>query len=176
MENGLEAPAQTRSRGASLRLLAGLGAVVVALMALGAAVVLHSSGDAAPTWPATPPGTHRLWAAQTTDMIDGNQVSSLALYRVAASPSVVIAYYKGALPGHGGTIGRFGLVVRDGSADALPTALQHLPGAFVDGSGAHATARYTFTEYAQGSNDIGIAVDLRRAHGPTLVFVEMLSQ
>lgn len=176
MEQAFNTTAQAHPRRSSLPLLFGLLAAVVALIVLGAFVVLRTDGGAAPAWPATPPGAHRLWAAQTTDMIDGNQVASLALYRVAAAPTAVIAYYKGALPGHGGSIGRFGLVVRDGSANALPTALQHLPGAFVDGSGAHATARYTFTEYAQGSSDIGIAVDLRHAHGPTLVFVEMLSQ
>lgn len=176
MVHVIGAPARIRSRGSSLPLLLGLLAAVAALMALGAFVVIHTSGGAAPAWPAPPPGARRLWAAQTTDMIDGNQVSSVALYRVAAPPSAVIAYYKAALPGHGGSIGRFGLVVRDGAAAALPTALQHLPGAFVDGSGAHAAARYTFTEYARSGSDIGIAVDLRRAHGPTLVFVEMLSQ
>lgn len=170
----LQAPA--RPRRSSLPLLIGLLVVVVALMAIGALMLLKTSGGAPPSLPATPPGAHRLWAAQTTDMIDGNQISTVALYRVAAPPSAVIAYYKGALPGHGGRIGRFGIVVRDGSAAALPTSLQHLPRAFVNGSGARATARYTFTEYAHGSDDVGIAVDLRHPHGPTLVFAEMLSR
>lgn len=169
----LQAPA--RPRRSSRPLLAGLLAVVVALMALGAFVLLRTSGGAAPALPAAPPGAHRLWAAQTTDMIDGNQISTLALYRVATPPSAVIAYYKGALPERGGRIGRFGIVVHSGSAAALPTSLQHLPRAFVNGSGARATARYTFTEYAHGSDDVGIAVDLRHPHGPTLLFVEMLS-
>ena len=175
MEGTISPQAPARSHRSSLPLLASLLAAVVALMVLGAVVVLHTS-SAAPTLPAAPPRAHRLWAAQTTDMIDGNQISSLALYRVAAPPSAVIAYYKDALPGHGGHIGRFGIVVRNGSAAALPTSLQHLPGAFVNGSGTRATARYTFTEYAHGGDDVGIAVDLRRPHGPTLVFVELLSQ
>jgi len=52
---------------------------------------------------------------------------------------------------------------------ALPTALPDLPHSFAT------DADYTFTEYSDGANDIGIAVDLRHPQGPTLVYVEMLS-
>jgi len=65
--------------------------------------------------------------------------------------------------------------VRDTRPAAIPTALQHIPAAFADGTGAAKRVRYAFTEYEDGSNDIGIAVDLRHPQGPTLVYVEMLS-
>ena len=149
--------------------------MVVTVMVLGGAYIVSSSRTAPPTLPAPPPGAHRLWASQTTDMIQGNQILTVALYRVAGPPAATIAYYRRVLPGDGGTVGHFDSTITSGAASALPTELQHLPRAFASGGGMAPRTRYTYTAYARGHNDIGIAVDLRKSKGPTLVFVEMLS-
>lgn len=171
-----EAPHVVRpARLLGLPLVAWLTLAVAVLVVLGALFVVAASRTAPPLFPAAPPGAQRMWASQTTDMLEGNQILSLALYRVAGPPGATIAYYQRALPAHGGTVGRFADVIVTGSSAALPTALQHLPRTFADGRGLAPRARYTYTGYSSGGNDIGIAVDLRHAGGPTLVFVEMLS-
>jgi len=165
-----------RQRGLGQPLVVGLILLVIALVAAGVVFVVLDANQAPPALPAPPPRATSLGAGQVTDQLSGNQITSIALYRVAMTPAQTIAYYRRVLPGNGGQIGRFTIVVRNGTADALPVALPHLPRSFVDGTGAAARANYTFTEYATGGNDVGIAVDLRQPHGPTLVFVDMLSQ
>ncbi len=165
-----------RQRGLGRPFVVGLAGLVILFVATGAAFVALNANQAPPALPAPPPRATNLGAGQVTDQLGGNLITSIAIYRVAMTPAQVIAYYRRVLPGKGGHIGRFTIIVRNGTADALPIALQHLPRSFVDGSGAVARANYTFTEYASGSNDVGIAVDLRHPHGPTLVFVDMLSQ
>jgi len=152
-----------------------LGVIVVCAVG-GAAYVVFGNNTPPPRLPAAPPHAHELGAGQTTQMLGSGDITSVAFYRVSSPPAAVIAYYQRALPTHGGTIGRFGTIVRDGSPDAVPTALHQLPRAFVDGAGSHATARYAYTEYESGTNDVGVAVDMRHPNGPTLVFVDMLSQ
>ncbi len=171
-----EAPGAARQRGLGRPFVVGLVGLVVAFIAMGAVFVVLNANQAPPALPAPPPRATNLGAGQVTDQLGGNLITSIAIYRVATTPAQVIAYYRRVLPGNGGQIGRFTIVVRNGTADALPIALQHLPRSFVDGQGAGARANYTFTEYATGGNDVGIAVDLRHPHGPTLVFVDMLSQ
>lgn len=159
-----------------LPLVAWLVLVIVVCMLAGALLTVVSSQAPAPAIPAaaTPPRTRSLGASQVTQQLGSNQITSTALYRSAASPAVVIARYRRAVP-NGGRIGRFDIVVRDARDGAVPTALPDLPSTFADGTGAARRVRYTFTEYEDGNRDIGIAVDLRHPRGPTLVFVEMLS-
>ncbi len=173
----VEAMRRDRAAGRGARSTAILLSIIVALLVVGGgAFAVVSSRTAPPALPAVPVQAHLLWTRQTADMIDGNQVLTVALYRAAGSPSQVITAYQRALPGRGTAGSRFDTIVRSASPDDLPTALQHLPSAFADGQGAHRSARYTFLQYADDGSDIGIAVDLRRPRGPTLLFVEMLSQ
>jgi len=160
-----------------LSLVAWLLGVIVLCMLGGALYVSGSIGAAGPAIPAAtiPPRARSLGASQTTQQLGGSGITSTGFYRSAASPAAIIAQYRRDLPGQGGQIGRFSIVVRDARSAAIPTALQHIPAAFADGTGNTKRVRYAFTEYADGSNDIGIAVDLRHPQGPTLVYVEMLS-
>ncbi len=160
-----------------LPLVAWLVGVVVACMLFGVVFAAASSHDSAPTFPpgVAPPRARSLGTSQVTPELGASQITSLAIYESAASPMDTIAYYRRVLPDHGGKIGRFAIVVRSADPGALPTALQDLPASFADGKGKTARTNYTFTEYEVGNKDMGIAVDLRHPHGPTLVCVEMLS-
>lgn len=158
-----------------LPLVAWLALFVVLVTVLGGVYMVVASRATPPSLPAAPPGAHQLWASQTTDMIQGNQILTVALYRVSAPPAAAIAYYRRVIPGQGGTVGRFGAVITSGAASALPSTLQHLPRDFASGKGARLHVRYTYTAYRRGRDDVAVAVDLRHPHGPTLVFVEMLS-
>ncbi len=135
--------------------------------------VLYVLGSSTPTLalPAVtkPPQASGVGASQTTPQIGSNQVTTTTLYRSTAAPAAVIAHYLGVLPDHGGKIGRFAIPMHSANPSDLPTALPDLPHSFA------ANADYTFTEYSDGANDVGIAVDLRHPQGPTLVYVEMLS-
>jgi hypothetical protein len=153
----------------------GLAAGAALLIVAGGIFAIGAGRSTPPAFPAAPPGAHRLWASQTADMLQANQVLSVALYRVPAPPAAVIAFYRHGPGGRSNAGGRFSDIIRRGTPAALPTALQHLPAVFVDGKGASARADYAYTEYAVGGSDVGIAVDLRHPRGPTLVFVEMLS-
>lgn len=168
-----------RSRNMALLLACAIFAIILGV--IGAGFVIKDSGSPAPTLPAavTPPHAHQLGADQTTPELGSNQITTTALYRVPSTPASVIAYYRRALPGHGGTIGRFTNIVRVANVGFLPVAVERLPTDFIDDkdhTGAH--VHYTFTEYNTGGakgSDIGILVDLRHPKGPTLVYVEMLS-
>ncbi len=153
-----------------LPLVAWLVALIVACLIGG---VLYVLGSSTPTLslPAVtrPPQASGAGASQTTPQIGSNQITTTALYRSTASPAAVIAHYLHVLPDHGGKIGRFTIPMHSVDPAALPTALPDLPHSFA------ANADYTFTEYSDGANDVGIAVDLRHPQGPTLVYVEMLS-
>ena len=163
------------SRVRPLYLAMALGLAALALAVLGGIFIVTSAGSAAPTFPPAPPGAHRLWASQTTDMLEDNQIVSVALYRVPGTPARAIAFYRRQLAAETDVAARFGGEIRNPAASALPSTLQHLPRVFVTGDGTAPRADYTYAAYSRGGSDVAFAVDLRHPRGPTLVFVEMLS-
>lgn len=138
-----------------------------------------SAGD--PKLPAPPPHATVLSpAASTTDMLQGNFITTSALYSSANSPAHVIAFYRSLLAAQRPLLANFAQTVdttvytrfpKDG-----PLGLQHLPPAFESPTAANKhAARFVFAEYHRGHDDISIAVDTRSATGPTLVYLEMLT-
>ena len=168
-----------------------LGAPVVAWLAGWIAIVVlagsiyairagqDSAGD--PKLPAPPPHAIALSPpASTTDMLQGNFITTSALYSSANSPARVIAFYRSLLAVQRPLLANFAQTVdttvytrfpKDG-----PLGLQHLPPAFESptATNKHA-ARFVFAEYHRGHDDVSIAVDTRSATGPTLVYLEMLT-
>ena len=142
------------------------------------AVVFSHSGPQAPKLPAAPPHAATVTPEHsTTDMIDGNYILTRALYRSSDSPVQVIAYYHKLFASHTNQIGNF-----TDPADTIrpvqaPDALQNMPAQMASPT-AHDpyAAHYLYTEFNQGNTDVAVAVDLRNLHGPTLVYMEMLSQ
>jgi hypothetical protein len=109
-----------------------------------------------------------------TDILQGNFVVQTALYRSPDSPVALIHFYRNALKTYSHQISGF-LQHADSILPALaPEALQHLPPIFAIGSSQ--SANYFYTEYSVGQSDVGIAIDARNPHGPTLVYQEMLTQ
>jgi hypothetical protein len=110
-------------------------------------------------------------------MLDGNFVLTTALFRSTETPSQIIAYYRGLLKPHGNQIGWFGELASTTLPANAPEALQHMPPMFESPTAADShAARYLYTEYHLDVSDVGIAVDTRYAKGPTLVYMEMLTQ
>lgn len=172
----VDAPQMARQRQSrAVRLAIGLAALIVLLIGAGAVYTINAGRTAPPALPPVPLGARQLWASQTADMLEANQIVSVALYRTAEAPGKAIAFYLRGPGGAADATGRFRTIIHSGSASALPSDLQHLPAAFVDGKGAGATADYTYTEYSSSQGDVGVAVDLRHPNGPTLIFTEMLS-
>ena len=141
------------------------------------AVYLAKTTAPLPPLPAAPAHSTRLSRLSTTDMLDGNFVMDSALYQTSSTPAQVIAFYKALLHIRTNQIGNF----TDPATSILPfdspDALQHIPPAFhIEGAADSNAAQYVYTEYSFDDHDVGIAVDTRFAHGPTLVYEEMLTQ
>ncbi len=168
---------RARQDKASRRFTIGIVAFVGLLVVGGAVYAVADSGSGAPALPPPPPRAQKLWESQTTQQLGSNQIVSVALYRVSMTPAATIAYFRRVIAHHGGDIGRFNIVIHRADEGSLPIALPQLPRDFTTGTGRSAHADYTFTEYTtdNSKNDVGVAVDLRRPKGPTLVFFDMLS-
>lgn len=169
--------AQSRSRN---RVTGLLIASVVALIVIGAGVYsvwLTNTTGSPPALPSGPPHAKILSLHEETDMLEGNFVLQTALYRSTESPVAVIHYYYGLLAKHQPQIGDF-LKQADTILPArAPDALQHMPRIFAGSNASNPdAANYFYTEYSYDQNDVGIAVDARNPGGPTLVYMEMLTQ
>ena len=110
-------------------------------------------------------------------MLQGNFVLTEAVYRTTLSPSTVVAYYRSLLKSHTVQVGGFDEAATSTQPYSAPEALQHVPPIFESPTAAdpHA-AQYVYTQYSVTDSDIGIAVDTRYTHGPTLVYMEELTQ
>jgi hypothetical protein len=156
-----------------------VGAAVV-LIVLGGAIYslwLSKNPGSTAALPVAPPHAVVLARNSETDMMQGNFVLQTALYRTSESPVAVIHFYRTLLTGQSNQVGQF-LQQGNTTMPALaPETLQHMPAIFVLNStrDAHA-ANYFYTEYFANGSDVGIAVDARNPTGPTLVFMEMLTQ
>jgi hypothetical protein len=167
-------------RYAGLPLIAWLSVVVVLVVLAGAvySIWLARTSPPGPMLPAAPPRAAVLSQTSTTDMLQGNFITTTALYRSAQPPAQVIAYYSRLLARQTPQVGHFTQVAYSTDPSKTPAAaLQYMPSIFDSPTSAdtHA-AKYVYTEYSKGNSDTSIAIDLRRANGPTLVYMEMLTQ
>src|SRR6185437_467661 len=127
--------------------------------------------------PAAPAHSTLLQKLSTTDMLDGNFVMDSALYRTTKTPAQVISFYTSLLHTHANQIGNFTDPQTSILQSSSPDALQHIPPIFhIQGAADADAAQYVYTEYSFDDHDVGIAVDTRFAHGPTLIYEEMLTQ
>lgn len=174
----MDRPAQGRILGLPLVAWISLVAVGVTIFGFVYAVVFANSNTTGPKLPAAPPHAVTITPQySTTDIIDGNYILTRALYRSSESPVQVIDFYKRLFASHTNQVGTFtepGDSIRPSSA---PDALQNMPAQMAiptakDPNAAH----YLYTEFNQGDTDVAVAVDLRAMHGPTLVYMEMLTQ
>lgn len=131
-----------------------------------------------PSLPAGPPHALALARSSTTDILQGNYITTTALYRSTEKPSAVIAYYRGLLHTHTPQFGQFQTIATTTDPTRTPaTGLQYMPQIFDSPTAADSTAaRYVYTEYSTGTDDVAVAIDMRHQRGPTLVYMEMLTQ
>jgi hypothetical protein len=110
-------------------------------------------------------------------MLDGNYITTTALFRTSMTPVAVIQFYTNLLKNYPHQISSFGEHADTILPARAPEALQHVPPVFASGTGSDPqAANYFYTEYSFGQNDVGIAVDARQPNGPTYVYQEMLTQ
>jgi len=170
---------EERIRGRNLRMLIGLAVMVLAVIVAGAGYTIYLAKTTPPEPPLPAPPVHAqvLSHLSKTDILDGNFILDSALYRTNQPPVKVIAYYTGLLRSHPNQIGAFAEPSTTILPAQAPEALQHIPPAFhiVGASDANA-AQYLYTEYSFGDHDVGVAIDTRYPKGPTLVYMEMLTQ
>lgn len=158
----------------------GWGVLWVLLMVVGGAIyTIHAANTASdgPALPAPPPHSVALVRSSKTDMLQGNFITTTALFRSSDSPARVIGYYTALLQREHQQFGRFDeLATTTDPARSPAVALQQIPPIFDSptASDKHA-ARYLYTEFHRGHDDLAIAVDTRQPRGPTLVYLEMLS-
>jgi hypothetical protein len=169
--------AAQRARTRRLGIWISLAVVLIILGGAGYMVYLERTTPPPPPLPAGPPHSTLLGQSSSTDMLDGNFVLTTALFRSTETPGQIIAYYRGLLKAHSNQVGWFGELATTTLPANAPEALQHMPPLFESPTEAdrHA-ARYLYTEYHVDVSDVGIAVDTRYAKGPTLVYMEMLTQ
>ena len=179
----LRAPAARSTRLLGAPIVAWLAGWIAIVVVAGSIYAIRTGQDSAgdPKLPPPPPHAAVLSpAASTTDMLQGNFITTSALYSSANSPARVVAFYRTLLAAQRPLLGNFAQNVdttvytrfpKDG-----PLGLQHLPPAFESptATNKHA-AQFVFAEYHHGHDDISIAVDTRSATGPTLVYLEMLT-
>lgn len=163
-----------------LPLIAWLSVGVLAVVLAGAiyTIWLAKTSPPPPALPAAPPRATVLNQSNNVDMLQGNFITTTALFRSAEPPARVIAFYNRLLAHQTRQVGRFQQVALSTAPSKSPaSALQYMPPIFNSPTvgDAHA-AKYVYTEYSKGDSDIAVAVDLRRPHGPTLVYMEMLTQ
>lgn len=163
-----------------LPLIAWLSMVVVLMTAAGAVytVWLARTSPPGPTLPVAPPRATALGQSSTTDMLQGNFITTTALYRSAEPPAQVIAFYSKVLARQTPQFGRFTQVAYSTAPSRTPaSALQYMPPIFDTPTAADPdAAKYVYTEYSKGGSDVAVAIDLRQPQGPTLVYMEMLTQ
>lgn len=155
--------------------------IVAALAVFGGAgytIWLARTSPPAPTLPAGPPHAISLSQTSTTDMLQGNFITTTALYRSSEAPAAVIEYYRKLLKGHVPQFGQFDSVTTTTAPSDTPAAaLQYMPALFNSPTASDSyAARYVYTEYSSGQDDVAVAIDVRHAKGPTLVYMEMLTQ
>ncbi len=168
-----------RVRQRSMRLLIVLAVLVAGVVVAGGVytVYLANTTPAAPALPAGPPRAQLLGHSTTTDMLEGNFVLTTALYRSSDTPAEVTGFYRRSLHSYTNQIGDFWQMATTTLPALAPEALQHMPPLFDSPTRSDSNAaRYVYTEYSFDINDVGIAVDMRNPHGPTLVYLEMLTQ
>lgn len=131
-----------------------------------------------PSLPAAPPHAVVLSRSSTTDILEGNYITTTALYRSSDSPTVLIAYYRKLLSAHSPQFGQFDTIATTTDPSRTPaTGLQYMPALFNSPTATDSkAARYVYTEYSTGTDDVSVAIDVRHQHGPTLVYMEMLTQ
>ena len=170
---------EERTRRRSRLMLIGLAVIVLGVVLAGAGytIYLAKTTPADPPLPAPPVHAQMLSQLSKTDILDGNFVLDSALYRTSAPPVQVIAYYHALLRAHPNQIGDFTEPSTTILPSQAPEALQHIPPVFriPDAPDANA-AQYLYTEYSFGDHDVGVAIDTRYPKGPTLVYMEMLTQ
>jgi hypothetical protein len=104
-------------------------------------------------------------------MLDGNYITTTALFRTSMTPVAVIQFYTNLLKNYPHQISSFGEHADTILPARAPEALQHVPPVFASGTGSDPqAANYFYTEYSFGQNDVGIAVDARQPNGPTYVY------
>lgn len=174
---GFSDMAERQARTRRLTLWLSLAVALVVLAGAGYKVYLDRTLPPSPVLPAGPPHAQVLAQSSSTDMLQGNFVVTTALYRSADSPARVVAYYRGLLKAHRNQVGSFQERAGSTLPARAPEALQHVPPLFSSPTSADANAAsYLYTEYHDGMSDIGVAVDARYPKGPTLVYLEMLTQ
>lgn len=174
----MDRPVQDRILGLPLVAWISLFAVGVTIFGFVYAVVFANTNTQGPKLPAAPPHAVTITPKySTTDIIDGNYVLTRGLYRSSDSPVKVIDFYKKLFASHTNQVGTF-----DEPADSIrpsraPDALQNMPPQMAVPTAKDPTAaHYLYTEFSQGDTDVAVAVDLRNMRGPTLVYMEVLTQ
>jgi hypothetical protein len=169
--------AAQRARTRRLGIWISLAVVLVILGGAGYMVYLQRTTPPPPPLPAGPLHSTLISRSSSTDMLDGNFILTTALFRSTETPSQVIAYYRGLLKAHGNQVGSFAEPGTTTLPAQAPEALQHMPPMFESPTAADShAAHYLYTEYHVDVSDVGVAVDTRYAKGPTLVYMEMLTQ
>jgi hypothetical protein len=163
-----------------LPLIAWLSMLVVAVTVAGGiySVWLARTSPPAPALPSGPPHATMLSHANSVDMLQGNFITTNALYRSTDTPAQVIAFYRKLLAHQTPQFGHFAQLAYTTAPSETPAAaLQYIPPIFASPTDADShAALYVYTEYSKGDSDTAIAIDMRHPHGPTLVYMEMLTQ
>lgn len=170
-------PADRRFLGVPLVLWITLVAIGAVLSGGGYSVWLARNDPPAPQLPAGPPQAVSLSRSSTTDMLDGNFITTTALYRSSEAPPQVIAFYQRLLAKKQPQFGQFNVLSTTADPSNTPgSALQYIPPVFTSPTSHNKyAARYVYTEYSSGQDDVAVAIDMRHANGPTLVYMEMLT-
>ena len=131
-----------------------------------------------PKLPAGPPHAVLLSRTTSTDMLQGNFITTNALYRSSDSTGAIIAYYRRLLRRDLPQFGQFKIFATTTAPSNTPAqALQYMPGSFNSPTRQDPQAAlYVYTEYTKGQSDVAVAIDMRHPHGPTLIYMEMLTQ
>jgi hypothetical protein len=171
-------PGALTARQAGNRKLGLLLLAIVAAAVIGGGiywVYLANNQPAQTPLPAPPPRAQLLGSRSQTDILEANFLVTSALYRTPLSPKEVVAFYTHLLRAKH-QIGQFIDTATTILPSRAPEALQSMPPIFTSPTSADKdAARYVYTEYHVDQSDIGIAVDTRQSHGPTLVYMEMLT-
>jgi hypothetical protein len=167
-----------RGRYLGLPLVAWIVIIVLAITCGGGvyAVSLGRTLPPDPVLPSAPPHAVVLGQTTGTDMLQGNFVLTTALYRTPLAPKQVVAFYRKLLKSQAHQFGNFTQAQYSILPADAPDALQNIPSLFAnDALPTGQGTSYVYTQYTVTISDVGIAIDMRSAHGPTLVYEEMLT-
>ncbi len=170
---------EEKRRGRNMRMLVGLAVIVLGVVLAGAGYTIYLAKTTPPEPPLPAPPVHAqvLSHLSKTDILEGNFILDSALYRTTEPPVKVIAYYNRLLRSHRNQIGAFTEPSTTILPAQAPEALQHIPPVFrIAGAVDANAAQYLYTEYSFSDHDVGVAIDTRYPKGPTLVYMEMLTQ